>query len=87
MNKTLNRKVRPKISDWLPGEVPHCEIRSIRFGKKSGDPIFIHLTPRGKRELMRREKNERERARKSKIDQKRHPERYGIPIGWWLGWF
>jgi len=84
MKKQTGKTAKQRRLDWGPEEVPYCE-STIELPRKIGDPFIIRFSPRGLRELRRREKNEREKERYYELDRKRHPERYGIPVEWILG--
>ena len=66
--------------DWKAGEVPHVEMDHVEFPGSAGGPIVFHLTPRGAREKVRRDRAfAREQARIKKDIAR---GRYGIPADW-----
>lgn len=66
---------------WKKGETPHCEVECVEFPRGLDDLIIIHHTPRGAREVIRRDRAER---RRQAYLRKHPPKNCGCDIGWFL---
>jgi len=85
----LTRRAKPNRHDWAPGEEPHCEVLHVSHEKWHGFPnITFHMSPRGWREMRRRERNEAAEQRRLRAFERDHPKLYaalyGIPTSWIL---
>ena len=87
-DSTIKIQIKKDRTVWRRGENPYPEIRAVEsryYSDKFGPTcLAFHFTTRGRRELMRRNRNENQRQRRIREWNKKNRGKFGCDVGWFL---